>query len=106
MPTLSAYFLSLKRLSEILPGSAMTHAGSAVSLAEVPTAAMQRLHLLSAVESALERWLIASKVPPLAELMLTRTLVLRKNLCRDRFHLVVMMQAAETRAADDTMRGL
>ena len=32
-------------------------------------------------------------------------LVLRKNLCRDRFQLVVMMQAAETRAADDTMRG-
>ena len=31
--------------------------------------------------------------------------VLRKNLCRDRFQLVVMMQAAETRAADDTMRG-
>ena len=30
--------------------------------------------------------------------------VLRKNLCRDRFQLVVMMQAAETRAAD-TMRG-
>ena len=31
--------------------------------------------------------------------------VLRKNLCRDRIQLVVMMQAAETRAADDTMRG-
>ena len=33
------------------------------------------------------------------------TVVLRKNLCSDRFQLVVMMQAAETRAADDTMRG-
>jgi hypothetical protein len=31
--------------------------------------------------------------------------VLRKNLCRDGFQLVVMMQAAETRAADNTMRG-
>ena len=31
--------------------------------------------------------------------------VLRKNLCRDRLQLVVMMQAAETRADDDTMRG-
>jgi hypothetical protein len=33
------------------------------------------------------------------------TPVLRKNLRGDRFQLVVMMQAAETRAADDTMRG-
>src|SRR6188474_3050737 len=31
--------------------------------------------------------------------------VLRKNLCRDRLQLVVMIQTAETRAADDTMRG-
>jgi hypothetical protein len=28
-----------------------------------------------------------------------------KHERRDRFQLVVMMQAAETRAADDTMRG-
>jgi eukaryotic-like serine/threonine-protein kinase len=36
---------------------------------------------------------------------LARDVVLRKNLCSDRFQLVVMMQAAETRAADEAMRG-
>ena len=29
----------------------------------------------------------------------------QKGYCRDRFQLIVMMQAAETRAANDTMRG-
>jgi len=29
----------------------------------------------------------------------------QKGYCRDRFQLIVMMQAAETRAANDTLRG-
>ena len=29
----------------------------------------------------------------------------QKGYCRDSFQLIVMMQAAETRAANDTMRG-
>jgi hypothetical protein len=68
----SALFLSLKRLSEILPPDAFLFAGDALHFSAMRTDNMQHLRLLTALESAAIDWLNKAAVPTLGERLIKR----------------------------------
>ncbi len=71
---LSALYLSLKRLSEILPSEAFLYAGEASQVSAVRTDNMQRLCLMTALERAVIDWLNESSPPTLGERLITNSI--------------------------------
>jgi hypothetical protein len=67
LTNVSALFLSLKRLSEILPPDAFLYAGDASHVSAVRTESTQRVRLVMAVESAAIDWLNKAGIPTLGE---------------------------------------
>lgn len=74
MINLSALFLSLKRLSEILPPDTFLYAGDALNVSGVRDDNMQRLRLLMAVEAAAIDWLNEASIPTLGERLINDSL--------------------------------
>lgn len=70
---LSALFLSLKRLSEILPPEPFFYAGDASQTSAVRTDNMERLRLMTALETAMIDWLNESETPTLGERLLSNS---------------------------------
>lgn len=68
MVNLSALFLSLKRLAEVIeiPGGY-----SASAIQEIPTDGMQRLAVISGLEQSVLKWLALREIPTLGELLTT-----------------------------------
>ena len=69
MSTLSAYFLSLKRLSEILPVEMFIDSDGAATVSAVADTHMGRLRLITNIESTMEDWLTSRCLPTLGELI-------------------------------------
>ena len=70
---LSALYLSLKRLSEILPAETFLYAGDAPQVSAVQTDNMHRLRLMTAVEAAMIDWLNDSATPTFGERLITNS---------------------------------
>lgn len=74
MVNLSSLYLSLKRLSEVLPGHVFSLTGGVGDVSEVKTDFMQRLQLINSVEAASITWIKSSGISSLGEHFVKGTL--------------------------------
>ena len=68
---ISALFISLKRLSEVLPLRSFSFAGGATSIANVRDGSGRYLGLMVSIETATIEWLNKAKIPTLDQRLLT-----------------------------------
>ncbi len=71
MSTLSALYLSLKRLSEILDPNVFKEVYGIDAMAHVPTADLRRIRVISNIEAVTEQWLARSSPLTLGQLIAT-----------------------------------
>jgi hypothetical protein len=70
----SALFISLKRLSEVLPLRSFSFAGGVTSIANVRDAGDRYIRLMLSIETAAIEWLNHAKIPTLGQLLLSASI--------------------------------